>query len=528
VARFDWIRRRKKTAPELPVEPPFPLGAHSNGEYLTLPSARERRTRELILRIADEKARRLGIERREFLASTLGMATSLWVVGSLASCGSSDETSKTSSGGAGGGGGSGGYGIPDAATEDGALACELLDTSDLFVFDVQTHHVNPNGAWRTTNPGWELFLAGLPQASCGLDAVECFGYAQYVEKVFIDSVTAVAALTAVPSAFCTPTRVSGCGNPLENDEIAQTRDLVNALAKGERSVNHCMVVPNAGLSQALDLMTQVHSESGVAAWKTYTQFTPTGSGAGWWLDDPVVGIPFLEHGRSLGVKLVCVHKGLPFGGPDPLYASAEDVGRVAKLFPDMAFLVYHSAYGALGGGTEGPYDGANPTGVDTLIRSLEDNAVAPNQNVYAELGSTWRQVMGNPVEAQHLIGKLLLYVGENNVLWGTDCIWYGSPQPLIESFLMLTISQELQDLHGYPPLTDAVKKKILGLNAATLYGVDPTAARCAIEKSAIQQAKLQLDDELGPRRWAFQKPIGPRSRREFLSLLRHDRGGHGA
>ena len=521
MARFDWLRRRKKTAPELPIEPPFPLGNRSNGEYFTAASERERRARDLILRIADENARRLGLERREFLASTLGMATSLWVVNLVSGCGSSEE-----GGGSGGSAGSdGGYGIPDAATEDGDLACELLDTSDVFVFDVQTHHVNPQGTWRQTNPIWELALASFPQSGCGLGTVDCFGYAQYVEKVFIDSVTAVAALTAVPTALCTATRTNNCGNPLENHEIAQTRELVNALAKSQRVVNHCMVTPNIEQALAFDMMEQIHSESGVAAWKCYTQFSPTGTG--WWLDDPNVGIPFIEKARSLGVKLVCVHKGLPFSGLDPLYASAEDIGRVAKLFPDVAFLVYHSGYGALGGGKEGPYDAANAVGVDTLIKSLEDNGIPPGANVYAELGSTWREVMSDAVEAQHLIGKLLKYVGEDNVLWGTDCIWYGSPQPLIESFRALTISQELQDQHGYPPLTDAVKRKILGESGAKLYGVDPAAARCAIEKSDLAQAQRWLDAELGPRRWAFQTPLGPRSRREFLALQRATGGWPG-
>lgn len=521
MGRFDWIRKRKKTAAELPLTSPFPLGAASNGEYFSAPSPRELEAHRRILQVADEKARRLGVPRREFLASTLGMATSLWVINSLSGCGSSDESSGKANNG--GNGGTGGYAIPDAATEDGALACELLDTSDLFVFDVQTHHVNPNGSWRSTNPSWELFLAGLPQGACGLEAVDCFGYAQYVEKVFIDSVTAVAALTTVPAAFCAAGQTSDCGNPLENEDIAQTRDLINALAKSQRSVNHCFVIPNQDLSAQLDMMSQVHSERGVAAWKCYTQFSP--SGAGWWLDDPVVSVPFIEHGRSLGVKIVCVHKGLPFSGLDPQYASAEDIGRVAKLFPDVAFLVYHSAYAAVGGGTEGVYDAANPKGVDTLIKSIEDNGIAPNSNVYAELGSTWREIMSDPIEAAHVLGKLLKWVGEDNVLWGTDCIWYGSPQPLIESFLMLTISDELQDLHGYPALTDAVKRKILGLNAARVYGVDPQAQRCIIEKSAIQSARLLLDDELGPRRWAFQSPLGPRSRREFLALLKAS-GGH--
>jgi predicted TIM-barrel fold metal-dependent hydrolase len=528
MARLPWLRRRKKTDPELPLEPPLPLGPRSNGEYFTAPGPHEERARALILRLADEKARRLGIERRDFLASSLGMATSLWVVNLVSGCGSSgdDGGSGGSGGSAGSTGGAGGYVVPDAATEDGDLACTLLDTSEWFVFDVQTHHVNPQGSWRQTNPGWQIALNGMPHAFCGLPDLECLGYSQYVEKVFIESDTAVAALTAVPTALCTPARTSGCGNPLENPEIAETRDLVNALAKSQRVVNHCMVTPNIDQALQLDLMEQIHGERGVAAWKCYTQFSIDGTG--WWLDDPSSGIPFIEKARSLGVKMVCVHKGLPFSGlGDAAYASAEDIGRVAKLFPDVAFVVYHSAYRALGGTTEGPYDAANAVGVDTLIKSLEDNGIGPNQNVYAELGSTWRELLSYPVDAQHVIGKLLKWVGEDNVLWGTDCIWYGSPQPLIEAFRTFSISEELQQQHGYPALTDAVKKKILGLNAAELYGVDPAAKRCHIEKSDIQQAKLWLDAELGPRRWAFQQPLGPRTRREFFAFLRATEGRPG-
>jgi hypothetical protein len=36
--------------------------------------------------------------------------------------------------------------------------------------------------------------------------------------------------------------------------------------------------------------------------------------------------------------------------------------------------------------------------------------------------------------AAHGIGKLLAHLGEDNVLWGTDSIWYGSPQDQIQAF----------------------------------------------------------------------------------------------
>ena len=45
-------------------------------------------------------------------------------------------------------------------------------------------------------------------------------------------------------------------------------------------------------------------------------------------------------------------------------------------------------------------------------------------------------------------------VGEDRILWGTDSIWYGSPQSLIDAFRAFTIPERMQDEFGYPALTD--------------------------------------------------------------------------
>ena len=96
--------------------------------------------------------------------------------------------------------------------------------------------------------------------------------------------------------------------------------------------------------------------------------------------------------------------------------------------------------------------------------------------MYAELGSTWFNVMRDPDQAAHVLGKLLVAVGPDNVVWGTDSIWYGSPQTQIEAFRAFEITQEYQERFGYPALTPELKRKILGVNGATLYGVDPITA----------------------------------------------------
>jgi len=61
----------------------------------------------------------------------------------------------------------------DAGMMEDAGACAPLE-GDEFIFDVQTHHVNPDGAWRDGG-GFEGALSTFPQARCGeLDFVDCF------------------------------------------------------------------------------------------------------------------------------------------------------------------------------------------------------------------------------------------------------------------------------------------------------------------------------------------------------------------
>ena len=61
--------------------------------------------------------------------------------------------------------------------------------------------------------------------------------------------------------------------------------------------------------------------------------------------------------------------------------------------------------------------------------------------------------MGDLDQAAHVLGKLLLAVGEDNIVWGTDSIWYGSPQDQIAAFRAFEITPEFQERFGYPALT---------------------------------------------------------------------------
>jgi hypothetical protein len=255
---------------------------------------------------------------------------------------------------------------------------------------------------------------------------------------------------------------------------------------------------------------------GVSAFKTYTQWGP--SGQGFWMTDDV-GIAFVEKARKLGIRNIAIHKGLPFGPRSYEHSTCRDIGPIAKRFPDMNFLIYHSGYVA--GEKEGPYDLRRTDGVDSLITSLRQAGVKRNANVYAELGSTWRFVSTrDPDSAAHLLGKLFKYVGEDNVLWGTDSIWYGSPQDQIQAFRAFQISEALRDAHGYPEISPKLRRKVFGLNAAKPYRLDAGKLADEAATDAVTRSRAAYSERPNPSFATY----GPRTRREFANLLRASGG----
>jgi predicted TIM-barrel fold metal-dependent hydrolase len=221
-------------------------------------------------------------------------------------------------------------------------------------------------------------------------------------------------------------------------------------------------------------MAQWSAELRPSGWKAYTLWGPPTAGSptgGWFLDDEEVGLPFLERVRELGPRVVAAHKGIGNGLPA---SSPRDIGPAAAAFPDITFVVYHSGYDF-----DLPGDDVS-RGVDRLCASLRDAGIGREGNVYAELGTTWFLMLRRPREAAHVLGRLLDVLGPERIVWGTDCVWYGSPQPLIDAFRVFSIPEPMRAEYGYPALTHAIKEKILSANAQRLYGVDaPRAADAA-------------------------------------------------
>ena len=182
------------------------------------------------------------------------------------------------------------------------------------------------------------------------------------------------------------------------------------------------------------------------------------------MDDEKIAYPMLEQARKLKVKRVCVHKGLPLG-PVPDYNHPKDLIKAAKDFPDIVFLVYHSGM-KTSASVDSEFARTGEIAWTTEFCRMKQ-ANAGIHNIYMELGSTFGQlVTTHPLICAHLLGQITEAFGSDHVLWGTDSIWYGSPQWQIEAFRRFHIPESLIEKHHYQPLTRAVKAGIFGLNAA--------------------------------------------------------------
>jgi hypothetical protein len=465
---------------------PIKLDSTSNGEFAPVPlDALAAYARDAAACALDAAARRLGVSRRDYLVSSLAAAATL----------AAFDSAFAVPGRRGGR-----YVVPAEAPFELAAADAAIG-GDEFIFDVQLHHVNPQGAWRR-RAGPDA-LRNFPNSACGkADHVECFSSGALLKDVFLDSDTAMGVLSHVPGGAAT--------NPLDFEAAGATRADANALDGTERLLLHGRCMPT--LAGEIDGMEAQVTRFPVAAFKTYTQFGPRDGPAGFFLDDDRYGTPFIERARQLGVRRIAVHKGLPFGTRGYEYSIARDIGPAARRHPDMTFLVYHSGFDSAV--REGPYDSNATAGVDVLVRSMQEAGNPPN--VYAELGSTWRFVMRDPEQAAHLLGKLLKTFGEDRILWGTDSIWYGSPQDQIQAFRAFQIGSELQERYGYPALTPAVKRKVFGLNAARVYGLRPDALRKKLGSDGVQRRKTEYSNDPRPTFATY----GPRNRAEFLALRR--------
>jgi predicted TIM-barrel fold metal-dependent hydrolase len=472
-----WIRKSRKDRLR-GTHTPLPTQVVSNGEFHPMPQTVDQKmVEEMILSMAGEYGRKLGLSRRDFLRTSGGMATAFLAMNKV--WGENFQVSEAE------------------ALESAAFGEQW--PKDQFIFDVQTHHVKDSMdgplAFRkqTGRLGLNPILAEVAPKSGDLHR------ANYLKEIFLDSDTVMA-------------MISGAAiGPREHyalpvEDMVDTRNVLNKVAGSQRMLSHGLGDPTQ--ENAFDDAEYQVKELGIDGWKFYTG-NPMGA---WRLDDQEVGLPYLEKINSLGVANLSMHKGLPLPGRDPKqkpkdkpkgwYWMTDDVFPAASQFPDMNFIVYHSGMknmvSTLPPGKSGIGEDGYLAWTTDFCKDAEANPAVTN--VYAELGTVFAFcVVTHPEIAGHLLGQLMQSYGPDRILWGTDCIWWGSPQWIIEAFRRFQIPESLQERFGYPALTAQDKEKIFGLNAAKLYGIDVDAARTAFPNDQLAAVKQTYRESGGER-----------------------------
>jgi predicted TIM-barrel fold metal-dependent hydrolase len=478
-----WLRDEKKG-----VDSPIPTQVVSNEEFIPRPQNQQQRQVEYLTGVlAEEKAKKLGMDRRAFMASSMGLATAFLAQNMV--YGNHWEVEEIET-------------LEPGATE------EKWPKGEYFIIDVQTHFTNGvrlnfRNMEFVRNMGFQL-----------KNDVDAYSFPNFVKELFFDSETSMIVISGVPGKEINKgpdgkvlegkARSAGLFALLPSWLMSQRKKEINDLAGCQRALCQGNCAPNHYWNRAENapdktaLFEQMEREVkiyGIDSWKWYCHTDPGRSNGGFRLDDEKVTYPFYEQSRKLGLKTFSVHKGYSSQSRTLGHlANPADVEKAALDHPDLTFIIYHSALkhdpSEPEFKKEGFYDATTGDFAwhDVLMKIKERNPKM--NNVYPEIGSAFGSLaIQRPEMCQHLMGKNIKNYGVDHVIWGTDCLWWGSPQWVIDAFKRFQISDELCDKFGYKKLTKEDKAKIFGLNAAKLYGVDVAAKRNALPKDALSNLK---------------------------------------
>ena len=190
-----------------------------------------------------------------------------------------------------------------------------------------------------------------------------------------------------------------------------------------------------------------------------------GDSKGWALNDPAAYKCF-ELCEKLGIKNVHVHKGPTIIPLSKDAFDVHDVDHAATDFQNLNWIIEHCG-----------------------LPRLDDFCWIATQetNVYGGLAVAMPFIHSRPRYFGEVMAELLWWVGEDKLLFGSDyAIW--TPQWLVESFWNYQIPEDISAERGGVQLTDEIKEKILGLNAARLYNIDVAAKTAELAGAPVQIA----------------------------------------
>ncbi len=447
-------------AEEAAFPSPVPTQVVSSEEYFPPPqSPQQKEVEARLIEMADALAKKQGLSRRRFFQTAAGMAASFVAMNQV-------------------------YGrifdatAAEAATPDMA-AQRAQALAGQFIMDTHTHFLRDD----TKNmgfvkmreavgkAGWNKQIGDKPQT------IDDLKYDNYFKEIYLDSDTKVALLTNAPSDVPEDWFIP-------QEQVFLTREKVNKAAGSRRMLAHYTFTPGQpGWIEGID---RAIAEFKPDSWKGYTIGDNTHKDTShypWRLDDEKLIYPAYEKFVKAGIKNVCIHKGLfapqveaQFPKLRP-FVDVSDVGKPAKDWPQLNFIIYHSAYRHIGGDPAVAWAEFEQTGRISWVNDLaEIPAKHGVTNVYGDLGQLFAfSTVTNPRLAAALMGTLVNGLGADHVIWGTDAVWTGSPQWQIEGLRRLEIPKDMQKKYGFKPLGPAdgsVKTAIFGANVARVYNYE--------------------------------------------------------
>ena len=456
---------------------PIPTQIVSNGEFNPLPQTPDQqRVEARVKELAETLSPRHGMSRRRFLASSAGMAAAFVAMNDV--FGPLFDVSHAEAA------------TPGVAEQRaGALAGQ-------FIIDDQTHFVRDDfkqegllGLAKYAKQHWNPALVGE-------NTLARYKFDNYVKEIFVDSDTKVALLSGAP--FDDPT-----WELLTNDQIAMARAAINTIAGSRRLLAHSVFTPKrAGWMDEVDrCIATIKPDS----WKGYTigdPLFPSTKQSYWRLDDKQLIYPFYEKIVKAGITTVCIHKGLlpadyQKSWPNVWqYNTVWDVGQAAKDWPQINFVIYHAALRPFQESPEGPLAEFAKTGrIEWATDLAEIPAKYGVKNVYGEIGTAFaNSAVANPRFAAAFLGTLIRGLGADHVVYGSDSLWYGSPQWQIEALRRLEIPDDMRKKHGFAPLGPAdglVKTAMFSGNTARLYKLELKSAQGEITKDKLAAIKAE-------------------------------------
>jgi len=469
--------KRMRPAQRAAFRSPVPTQMVSNGEFNPLPqSPQQRRVEGRIKELADELGGKQGLDRRRFLGTAAGMAAAFLAMNEV--FGPVFEVSRA-----------------EAATPEMAQA-RADGLRGQFIFDDQTHFVHDDFEQEGLL-GLGLFAAENWNPDLGKEKLDLayYKFENYVQQIFLNSDTKVALLSGAP--FDDPNWWL-----LPNEQIRQAVDMINGVAGSRRMLGHFVITPRQqGWMEQVDMALERMPPD---SWKGYTIGDPLSPATKypWRLDDEELMYPFYEKIVDAGINTICLHKGLMPADYEQTwegvwqYNTHWDIGKAAKDWPQINFVIYH---GCLRPFLETPDQALAEFEATGEIKWSSHLARIPEEygvdNVYAELGTSFATAAtANPRFAAAMLGTFIKGMGVEHVLWGTDSMWYGSPQWQIEALRRLEIPEDMQQKHGFAPLGPAdglVKNAIFGFNSARLYNLNLRAELAPMEGDTIDAIKRE-------------------------------------